>query len=132
MGAILDNDPSPPAGPPGGGRGPTPGQPPASGAQGVERPPAHPPPPRPDPSPYDESSPEPPPEFVDAISNELMLDPVLLLETGQTYERSSIEKWFQTCRGHGNGECRDPLTGTVLKSTEVRAGGLGLLGCFLL
>jgi hypothetical protein len=63
-------------------------------------------------------SPEPPPEFIDPISDEIMVDPVMLLETGQTYERASIQRWFQTCQPDN---CRDPLTGTVLKSTEVRS-----------
>lgn len=116
-------------------------------------------------------SPEPPAEFVDPISEEIMVDPVLLLgrfsalfiagcprctlvwlgvrrawvgwhavghphttphhtvpppaETGQTYERASIQQWFATCPA---GRCLDPLTGTVLKSTEVSCRGVMAVG----
>ncbi|GAB4823422.1 hypothetical protein N2152v2_010468 [Parachlorella kessleri] len=62
-------------------------------------------------------SPEPPPEFIDPISDEIMQDPVVLTESGQTYERAVIERWFQTCEPRG--QCRDPLTGTVLTTRKV-------------
>lgn len=39
----------------------------------------------------------------------------MLLETGQTYERASIQRWFDTCPAE---RCTDPLTGQLLKSTE--------------
>ncbi|KAJ0237593.1 U-box domain-containing protein 18 [Hirschfeldia incana] len=46
------------------------------------------------------------------ISLEIMTDPVVL-ETGHTYDRSSITKWF----GSGNITC--PKTGKILTSTEL-------------
>ncbi|VVA90857.1 unnamed protein product [Arabis nemorensis] len=46
------------------------------------------------------------------ISLEIMIDPVVI-ETGHTYDRSSITKWF----GSGNITC--PKTGKILASTEL-------------
>ncbi|KAF2314695.1 hypothetical protein GH714_030059 [Hevea brasiliensis] len=53
-----------------------------------------------------------PEDFRCPISLELMLDPVTV-STGQTYDRSSIEKWFKA----GNMIC--PKTGERLKNTEL-------------
>jgi len=53
-----------------------------------------------------------PPSFICPISTELMTDPVMLLETGTTYERKCIQEWLQH---HAN----DPSTGLVLKSKEI-------------
>lgn len=53
-----------------------------------------------------------PDDFRCPISLEIMADPVTV-ETGHTYDRSSILKWFRT----GNSIC--PKTGAKLKSTEV-------------
>eukprot|EP00798_Chlamydomonas_sp_ICE-L_P012212 gene12212-15343_t len=53
---------------------------------------------------------EVPQDFRDPISFELMMDPVLLVETGHTYHRQSITNWFR--RGHRT--C--PKTNRVLKS----------------
>jgi len=54
-----------------------------------------------------ESSKDSVPEmFVCPVSRELMRDPVVLVETGQIYDRSSITEWFRI----GNNTC--PLTGT--------------------
>ncbi len=39
-----------------------------------------------------------PREYEDPLTNVLMCDPVMLEEDGRTYERESIEKWFDTCR----------------------------------
>lgn len=39
-----------------------------------------------------------PREYEDPLTDELMADPVLVEEDGRTYERSSIEKWFEACR----------------------------------
>ncbi|KAL9643703.1 hypothetical protein ABK040_016151 [Willaertia magna] len=47
--------------------------------------------------------------FICPISQQLMIDPVIISETGQTYDRSTIERWLQrqnTC----------PSTGIKLKS----------------
>ncbi len=49
----------------------------------------------------------------------------MLTESGQTYERAVIERWFQTCEPRG--QCRDPLTGTVLTTRKVR----GLVPCLV-
>ncbi|KAK9845637.1 hypothetical protein WJX84_006297 [Apatococcus fuscideae] len=46
----------------------------------------------------------PPKEFVCPISGDLMADPVLLIETGMTFDRASIQEWLN----RGNQTC--PLT----------------------
>jgi hypothetical protein len=43
---------------------------------------------------------------------ELMKDPVIVVASGQTYERVAIEQWFMT---HNT----DPVTNVTLKSTKV-------------
>lgn len=55
----------------------------------------------------------PPKDLCCPISDDIFNDPVLLIETGQTYSRSSIEEWFQ--KGHRT--C--PLTGQALQSTQL-------------
>ena len=52
------------------------------------------------------SSVEAPDEYCCPISHEVMRDPVVLVETRRTYERSCIENWF------ANGHSSCPLTGT--------------------
>eukprot|EP00210_Caulerpa_lentillifera_P005619 g5372.t1 len=47
------------------------------------------------------------------ISDEIMSDPVILKETGMTYDRSSIEEWFK------RGNDRDPLTNVRVESKEL-------------
>lgn len=59
------------------------------------------------------SSPGFPKELCCPISEDLYKDPVLLVESGQTYSRESIEKWFE--KGHRT--C--PLTGKELNSTQL-------------
>ncbi|GAQ78705.1 hypothetical protein KFL_000170510 [Klebsormidium nitens] len=54
-----------------------------------------------------------PDEFLCPITVLLMSEPVLLVETGHTFEKSAIEQWFD----RGNRTC--PLTGVVLTSTQV-------------
>jgi hypothetical protein len=54
-----------------------------------------------------------PDELCCPISEELYQDPVLLVETGQTYDRESIEHWFN--KGHRT--C--PLTGKELHSIQI-------------
>jgi hypothetical protein len=54
---------------------------------------------------------EPPEEFVCAISQQLMLDPVTTA-AGQTYERASIATWLRTKQ-------TDPLTGARLPSKKL-------------
>ncbi|KAK9823849.1 hypothetical protein WJX72_005920 [[Myrmecia] bisecta] len=53
---------------------------------------------------------DPPPELFCPIGRELMSDPVLLVETGHTYERANIETWF----AGGHRTC--PVTGSVISS----------------
>eukprot|EP00899_Mesostigma_viride_P019378 jgi/Mesvir1/27441/Mv07228-RA.1 len=53
---------------------------------------------------------EPPAEFTCPISREVMQDPVMLVETGQIYERREIEQWFAL------GWATDPVTN--LKVTD--------------
>jgi len=52
-----------------------------------------------------------PPEFICPISLELMKDPVVVVETGQIYDRESIETWFRT-----NSVFTDPLTGRTIQN----------------
>ena len=46
------------------------------------------------------------------ISLELMFDPVILVETGQTYDRLTIESWLQK-------HSTDPITNTQLRSKKI-------------
>lgn len=48
---------------------------------------------------------EVPKEYICPVSLELMVDPVLLVETGQVYDRRSIDSWFKI------GNNSDPITG---------------------
>ena len=50
---------------------------------------------------------QPPDEFCCPITQELMLDPVLVVASGQTYERTEIAKWFRTNK-------TDPSTGSSI------------------
>lgn len=61
----------------------------------------------------DGPQPGPPRELCCPITEDLYKDPVVLVETGQTYERKSIEQWFS--RGHKI----DPLTGKQLTSIQL-------------
>ncbi|GAX82716.1 hypothetical protein CEUSTIGMA_g10142.t1 [Chlamydomonas eustigma] len=56
---------------------------------------------------------EVPYEIQDPITHEPMFDPVLLVETGHSYNRASIQQWFQ----RGNRTC--PKTNRKLKSLLV-------------
>lgn len=53
-----------------------------------------------------------PPSFICPISTEIMTDPVMLLETGTTYERKYIQEWLQN---HDT----DPFTGLHIQSKEI-------------
>jgi hypothetical protein len=48
------------------------------------------------------------------ISMELMMDPVMVIASGHTYERAAIEEWFMA---HNT----DPVTNETVASTEVVA-----------
>ncbi|CAD7702502.1 unnamed protein product [Ostreobium quekettii] len=52
---------------------------------------------------------EAPKEYLCPITLQLMKDPVLLVETGQVYDRESIEAWFKS--GHNT----DPSTGVKVR-----------------
>ncbi|BDA47586.1 probable protein SENSITIVITY TO RED LIGHT REDUCED 1 at N-terminal half [Coccomyxa sp. Obi] len=56
-----------------------------------------------------------PAEFICPISLDIMTEPVILAETGMTYERAAIRKWFFL----GGDTC--PLTGVRLSTTKVMA-----------
>lgn len=47
------------------------------------------------------------------ITHQIMKDPVILVETGRTFERSAINRWLQRSE-------RDPMTNTVLQSKQVQ------------
>jgi len=53
-----------------------------------------------------------PPSFICPISTEIMTDPVILVETGTTYDRIYIQEWLQN---HDS----DPSTGLKLNSKEI-------------
>ena len=53
----------------------------------------------------EKSSDSVPEMFMCPVSRELMKDPVVLVDTGQIYDRTSITEWFRM----GNNTC--PLTG---------------------
>lgn len=55
--------------------------------------------------------------FVCPLTKQIMRDPVTL-ENGQTYERSSIERWFKECQDNGRKPVC-PMTGQELRSTEL-------------
>eukprot|EP00803_Ostreobium_quekettii_P011725 evm.model.scf_26.16 EVM.evm.TU.scf_26.16 scf_26:134044-140940(-) len=57
--------------------------------------------------------PQPPVEYCCPISHQVMRDPVVLVETGQTYDRKCIEEWFV----RGNVTC--PVTGQRVNSVQL-------------
>ena len=65
---------------------------------------------------------EPPEEFVCAISQQLMLDPVTTA-AGQTYERASID-WLQTDTKQTDTKQTDPFTGAKLPRKKLIENGV--------
>ena len=63
--------------------------------------------------------------FVCPLTKEVMKDPVVL-ESGQTYERTAIDYWFQRCLEDGR-DPTCPVTGNVLSSLEQKPN-IGLAG----
>ena len=57
--------------------------------------------------------PGPPEELVCPLTHELMVDPVMLVGSGQTYERAPLERWLAT---HDT----DPMTNVLLTDKTVR------------
>lgn len=57
--------------------------------------------------------------FICPLSREVMKNPVVLVETGQTYEQKEIEKWFKCCAQDGR-QPTCPMTGQVLRSSGWR------------
>lgn len=55
--------------------------------------------------------------LIDPITYEVMTDPVMAKD-GYTYERSSIQLWFDTCRAAGN-PILSPMTGEVISGQEL-------------
>lgn len=47
------------------------------------------------------------------IPVEMMDDPVVVLQTGQVYDRASIEEWFES-----TDRCIDPLTGVAVTNQQ--------------
>ena len=54
----------------------------------------------------------PPEELVCPLTHELMVDPVILVASGQTYERAPLEQWLAS---HDT----DPMTGARLTEKRV-------------
>ena len=54
----------------------------------------------------------PPDHLLCSITRELFIDPVLLVESGQTYERSMITRWLHTNR-------TDPVSNTELRTKKL-------------
>lgn len=71
-------------------------------------------------TPSEESDDDSPPyEMICPISHEIMSDPVLCAD-GQTYERSSIERWIRMSqRSDADALVTSPLTGKTLNSTNL-------------
>lgn len=65
-----------------------------------------------------------PNEYLCPITDLLMREPVLLVETGHSFEKWAIERWF----AQGNRTC--PLTGVTLTSIQVRAASDDVLQGF--
>ncbi|KAL9235373.1 hypothetical protein vseg_010135 [Gypsophila vaccaria] len=63
--------------------------------------------------------------FLCPLTKEVMKDPVVL-ESGQTYERTAIDYWFQRCLEDGR-DPTCPVTGQVLSSLEQKPN-IGLAG----
>jgi hypothetical protein len=59
-----------------------------------------------------QSPPEPPKEYLCPISQQIMINPVLLVETGDSYEAANITRWLDT-----HSTC--PLTGQQLQSKQL-------------
>ncbi|CAD7702128.1 unnamed protein product [Ostreobium quekettii] len=59
------------------------------------------------------AGPQPPVEYCCPISHQIMREPVVLVETGQTYDLKCIQEWF----GRGNATC--PVTGQKVGSTQL-------------
>ncbi|GMH32573.1 hypothetical protein BSKO_00407 [Bryopsis sp. KO-2023] len=59
------------------------------------------------------SRPQPPVEYLCPISKMIMSDPVVLVETGQTYDRHYIEQWFRM----GNRTC--PITKLAVRDLQL-------------
>eukprot|EP00899_Mesostigma_viride_P014380 jgi/Mesvir1/22943/Mv19453-RA.1 len=55
----------------------------------------------------------PPDDFLDPISGDIMRDPAVVVQTGTTYERAFIERWFAL------GHWTDPCTKAPLESTDL-------------
>jgi hypothetical protein len=52
--------------------------------------------------------------FICPITHHIMKDPVMLVETGKSYDRDALDKWLRMSN-------RDPMTNTVLESKQVQA-----------
>eukprot|EP01126_Amoeba_proteus_P005510 TRINITY_DN11864_c0_g1_i16.p1 TRINITY_DN11864_c0_g1~~TRINITY_DN11864_c0_g1_i16.p1 ORF type:complete len:181 (+),score=48.65 TRINITY_DN11864_c0_g1_i16:858-1400(+) len=52
------------------------------------------------------------PSFLCPITQEIMVNPVLLLETGMTYEHEAIKTWFET-------KNTDPISGVQVKNKSL-------------
>ncbi|XP_027336501.1 U-box domain-containing protein 44-like [Abrus precatorius] len=64
--------------------------------------------------------------FLCPLTKEVMRDPVVVMESFQSYERTAIEYWFDQCIQDGR-DPTCPVTGAVLKSLELKPN-IGLAG----
>lgn len=51
--------------------------------------------------------------FICPITHQIMKDPVMLVETGKSYDRDALDNWLQMSN-------RDPMSNTVLESKQVQ------------
>lgn len=61
---------------------------------------------------------ETPPQFLDPVTSQIMTDPVLVCSTGQTYDRTMLQRWID--RSLENGRLpTDPGTGVQITGTPL-------------
>jgi hypothetical protein len=64
--------------------------------------------------------PQPPGSLRCAITQQLLVDPVILVDTAQTYERAAIQEWLD------RGNKKDPVSGVRGGGGRQQVRGLGL------
>jgi hypothetical protein len=64
--------------------------------------------------------PAPPPDYLCLVSQDIMADPVMLVDSGHTYEREAIEKWLSKhntdpCTGEGHNAVAASASASAIK-----------------